>query len=69
MKKDTNQTAPALLNRQQTAQALNMCVRTLDTITKDRKIPCFKLGGKVLYRLDRVLNALDALEQVESHRK
>jgi len=37
-------------------------------MTKARQVPCFKIGGKVLYRLDRVLTALDSLERQEAHR-
>lgn len=58
----------ALLTRKEAAPAIRISVRTLDELTKRRVIPCFRLGGKVLYRLDRVLSALDALEQQESHR-
>ena len=60
--------APALLSRKEAAQAINVCIRKLDSMTKARQVPCFKIGGKVLYRLDRVLTALDSLERQEAHR-
>lgn len=59
---------PALLTRPECSRAIRISVRKLDAMTKARQIPCFRLGGKVLYRLDRVLAALDALEQQEAHR-
>lgn len=68
MTTNSNQVGPALLTRKQTAQAISISVRKLDDMTKRRQVPCFKLGGKILYRLDRVMAALDALEQQEAHR-
>lgn len=58
----------AILTRKECAPELRISVRKLDHMTKLRQIPCLRLGGKVLYRLDRVLAALDALEQQEAHR-
>lgn len=51
---------PTLLTRKEAAPALRISVRALDNLTKKRIIPCYRLGGKVLYRLDRVMAALDA---------
>lgn len=65
---DLSPQKPALLTRKECAPAINVSVRKLDEMTKERQVPCFRLGGKVLYRLDRVLAALDALEQQEAHR-
>ena len=59
---------PALLTRLECASAIPVSVRKLDYMTKARQIPCFRLGGKILYSLPRVLAALDALEQQEAHR-
>lgn len=58
----------ALLTRKECAPLIRVSVRKLDSMTKARQIPVYRLGGKCLYRLDRVLAALDALEQQEAHR-
>jgi hypothetical protein len=60
---------PALLTRPQCAKAIPVSVRKLDDMTKKRQVPCFRLGGKILYSLPRVLAALDKLEQQEAHRQ
>lgn len=59
---------PALFTRQEIAPTIRISVRKLDAMTKNRQIPCYRLGGKILYRLDRVLAALEALEVQEAHR-
>ena len=58
-----------LLTRRECAPAIRVSVRKLDDLTKRRIIPCIRLDGKVLYRLDRVLAALDRFEQQEGHRE
>lgn len=59
---------PVLITRPECAAAIRVSVRKLDEMVKNRDIPSFKLRGKILFRLDRVLSALDALERQEAHR-
>lgn len=61
-------TESPLLTRRECAPAIRVSVRKLDDLTKRRVIPCIRLDGKILYRLDRVMDALDRLEQQEAHR-
>lgn len=62
------QPTPALFTRKEFPPMIRVSPRKLDEMTKRRQIPCFRLGGKILYSLPRVLAALDALEQQEAHR-
>jgi len=48
-----------LLSREQTAKLLNISLVTLWSITKDKIVPSYKIGRKVLYKREEVLNSIN----------
>lgn len=47
-----------LLSREQTANLLNISLVTLWGITRDKTLPSYKIGRRVLYKRGEVLNSL-----------
>ncbi len=55
-----------LLNKAQLAERLNLKVRSVDMLVKERKIPAMRIGHKTLrFSLPRVLAALKKFELKE----
>lgn len=52
-----------LMTRRELATQLNVCVRTIDSWTKHRRIPSFKLGRLTRYSLPDVLASLRQFER------
>jgi len=48
-----------LIARKELAEKLSISLRFLDILTKDRKIPHFKIGKSVRYDLDDVQPAIE----------
>jgi len=60
---ETNELGKAeILNMNQTAERLRISRRTLHNWMMARRIPFFRVGRRILFRWDRVLEALDAWE-------
>lgn len=53
---------PTRLNKVQLAKEIGVSQRTISNWMQQRKIPYIKVGGRVLYSLERVLGALDKFE-------
>jgi len=51
-----------ILSAKQIAERLGIHRRTLHNWTNARRIPFFRVGGRILFRWDRVLEALDDME-------
>jgi excisionase family DNA binding protein len=56
-------TAPLLLSARETARALSVSERTLFTLTKERGLPCVRIGSRVMYRPEAVNAWLAEREQ------
>lgn len=48
-----------LIARKELAEKLSISLRFLDILTKDRKIPHFKIGKSVRYDFDEVKSTMD----------
>ena len=50
MTTETSSVAPILIGKKQAAQALGICVRTLENLIAAREIPARKIGRRTLIR-------------------
>jgi excisionase family DNA binding protein len=48
----------ALLSKKEAAYLLGITLNTLDKYTKNKTIPCYGIGSKVLFKKSEVLNSL-----------
>jgi|LakMenEpi03Aug12_release.lakeMendotaPanAssembly.Ray.scaffolds.fasta_scaffold887379_1 hypothetical protein len=62
-KSQTPAQAPAILSREQLANYLGVCTRTIHKLDKQGILRPIKLGKRVVYSLDSVLEDLDRLEK------
>ena len=59
---NTNELEPRLLSKKEMQDYLGISYGTLHNWMVQRRIPYFRCGGRILFRFDRVLKALDACE-------
>jgi DNA-directed RNA polymerase subunit H (RpoH/RPB5) len=57
---------PQIMSRDQLAKYLGICYRNVFTLEKKGIFKSIKLGKRVVYRLDSVMEALKKLEQYEA---
>ena len=53
--------APAndtLLSKKEAAQLLGISLNTLDTYTKNKTIPCYGIGSKIVFKRNEVIGSL-----------
>ena len=60
---ETRAQAPTILSRKQLAAYLGVCCRTVQILDKKGSFRSIRLGKKVVYSLDSVLEDLAALEK------
>ena len=56
----THASSPRLANIKETAKALGVSTRTVNTLVQRGEIPSVKVGGLRRFRIDAVLAALEA---------
>lgn len=47
-----------LLSKKETAQLLGISLNTLDTYTKNKTIPCYGIGSKIVFKRNEVIGSL-----------
>jgi excisionase family DNA binding protein len=60
MSYQTHAASPRLANIKETARALGVSTRTVNTLVQRGQIPSVKVGGLRRFRIDAVLAALEA---------
>lgn len=47
-----------LLSKKEAAQLLGISLNTLDTYTKNKTIPCYGIGSKIVFKRNEVIGSL-----------
>jgi hypothetical protein len=58
-----NPLTPILVDRPAAAKLLGISVRLLDSLTKDKKVPCVRLSGRVMYSPEKLREWVNAQAQ------
>jgi hypothetical protein len=59
--------SPELISRKKTAEALSISVRLLDELTKNRVIPCVRIGRSVKYDVTDLQAFIDTRKSECNH--
>ena len=58
LRTEPSQVNDTLLSKKEAAELLGISLNTLDTYTKNKTIPCYGIGSKIVFKRNEVIGSL-----------